>query len=187
MGQVGRRQPAGGLPIVHPMTRSSGPLASAMASLWIRFSGTGSLSRASRRTCSGVHLADLQSESPSRAGRHIPASPDYSEPGSAGVVETRAYRPMRNIFAGLRVWPKTDFTFGEARLAAISECPPTLAAVDPFRPGRYIILQAAPASGGSSRASTPRGWPPVPGRAAAVRSGSRTSWRHITGRCGSAS
>ena len=40
------------------------------------------------------------------------------------LVETRAYRPARNIFAGFRAWPKTlsDFAFGEARLVAISEC-----------------------------------------------------------------
>ena len=33
----------------------------------------------------------------------------------------------------------------------------------------FIILQPAPGSRGNSRASTPRGWPPVPGRAAGVR------------------
>ena len=51
----------------------------------------------------------------------------------------------------------------------------------------FIIRQVAPASGGSSTASTPQGWPSVPGHAAAAPSDSRTSWRHITGRCGSAS
>jgi hypothetical protein len=36
-------------------------------------------------------------------------------------VETRAYKPARNIFAGLRDWPKTlsDFASGEAGLWAI--------------------------------------------------------------------
>ncbi|HTG73690.1 MAG TPA: hypothetical protein VMB70_07970, partial [Terriglobia bacterium] len=59
------------------------------------------------------------------------------------LVETRAYRPARNIFAGFRVWPKTclDFAFAEARFLGISGCHPTMAAVDPFRPGRFIILR----------------------------------------------
>src|SRR5882724_2031920 len=47
-------------------------------------------------------------------------------------------RQARNIFVGLRARPKTlsDFAFGKARLAAISECHLSMAAVDPFRPGR---------------------------------------------------
>jgi acetyltransferase len=58
---------------------------------------------------------------------------------------------------------------------------------------QFRLLHSAPrhafvrASGGSSRASTPRGWPSAPGYGAATPSGNRTSWRHITGRCGSAS
>src|SRR5260370_38333981 len=46
--------------------------------------------------------------------------------------------PARNLFAGFCAWPKTlcDFAFSEARLAAISERHPTMAAVDPFRPCR---------------------------------------------------
>jgi hypothetical protein len=37
-------------------------------------------------------------------------------------VETRAYSPARNIFAGLRDWPKTlfDFDSGIFRLAGTS-------------------------------------------------------------------
>src|SRR5262249_46704167 len=40
------------------------------------------------------------------------------------LVETRAYNPARNIFAGLRDWPKTlpDFAFWEARFLRIPEC-----------------------------------------------------------------
>jgi hypothetical protein len=40
-------------------------------------------------------------------------------------VDTRAYSPTRNIFAGARRWPKTLFVIAvvEARLTAISECP----------------------------------------------------------------
>src|SRR5580700_3073038 len=55
----------------------------------------------------------------------------------------REYSPARNIFAGLRAWPKTlsDFAFGEARFMGISGCHLTLAAVDPFRPGRSILLR----------------------------------------------
>ncbi len=62
------------------------------------------------------------------------------------LVETRAYRPARNIFPGLRTWPKTSsgFAFREARLAAISECHLTMAAVDLFRPDRiHHITYAA--------------------------------------------
>jgi integrase len=45
------------------------------------------------------------------------------------LVETRAYRPARNIFAGLRAWPKTlgDFAFSDARLAATWLLPSCLA------------------------------------------------------------
>src|ERR1039457_2518656 len=48
---------------------------------------------------------------------------------------------MRAFYSGtdsFRAWPKTlpDFAFGKARLAAISECHPSMAAIDPFRPGR---------------------------------------------------
>ena len=51
------------------------------------------------------------------------------------LVETRAYRPARNIFDRLRAWPKTcaDFAFGEARFMGISECHPIMATVDRFR------------------------------------------------------
>jgi hypothetical protein len=54
------------------------------------------------------------------------------------LVETRAYRPTRNIFAGLRAWPKTspDFMFERARFLGISARRLALAAVDPFRPGK---------------------------------------------------
>jgi hypothetical protein len=40
-------------------------------------------------------------------------------------VDTRAYRPTRNIFAGVCDWPKTlfDFAVVGARLAAISDDP----------------------------------------------------------------
>ena len=52
-------------------------------------------------------------------------------------VDTRAYRPARNIFAGLRAWPKTylDFGFWEAPFAGISERYLTMAGVDRFRLG----------------------------------------------------
>jgi hypothetical protein len=59
-------------------------------------------------------------------------------------VETRAYSPARNIFAGFRAWPKTssDFAFVEARFAGISGCHPIMAAFDPFRPGKlYDIMR----------------------------------------------
>jgi hypothetical protein len=38
--------------------------------------------------------------------------------------------PARNIFGGFRAWPKTlpDFALWKARLTAISECHPTMAA-----------------------------------------------------------
>jgi len=42
---------------------------------------------------------------------------------------------------------------------------------------KFIIRQAAPASGGSSRASISRGWPSVPGHGAATPSDNRMSWR----------
>src|ERR1041385_2994356 len=97
----------------------------------------------------------------------------------------RAYKPTRNIFAGFRAWPKTlpDFAFGKARLAAISECHPTLAAEDPFRPGRDDDTTPrearAPASRDSSKASTPPDAPTVPERAVATLSDTQTSWRRI--------
>jgi hypothetical protein len=71
-------------------------------------------------------------------------------------VETRAYSPARNIFAGLRVWPKTlaDFVFSEARFLGISERHSTMAVVDPFRPGR--IHHITRRRGGASRASVSR-------------------------------
>jgi hypothetical protein len=58
------------------------------------------------------------------------------------LVDTRAYRPARNIFGCLRDWQKTlvDFAFWEARLGATRKdlhCP---AEHDPFRPGRFIII-----------------------------------------------
>jgi hypothetical protein len=39
------------------------------------------------------------------------------------LVETRAYRPARNIFGDFRRWPKTssDFALGKARLAAVTQ------------------------------------------------------------------
>jgi hypothetical protein len=53
--------------------------------------------------------------------------------------------PARNIFAGLRDWPKTlfDFDSGTLRLAGISAVYRKLAGSYPFRPGRFIILQPA--------------------------------------------
>jgi ATP-dependent Lon protease len=50
-----------------------------------------------------------------------------------------------------------------------------------------FTLRSAPASRNSSTASTPPGEPAVPGRGAAARSGSRTSWRRRAGKCGSTS
>src|ERR1700733_8384546 len=76
-------------------------------------------------------------------------------------VETRAYKPARNILAELRLWPKTlaDFTFPEARFAAI--------------PGYYLILAAKdgfwPAP---SRREPPRIRPQPSGVAAVRRAGS---------------
>jgi hypothetical protein len=50
------------------------------------------------------------------------------------IVVTRAYSPTRNIFGRFRAWPKTlSVAFGEARLAAISECHLTMAACFPAR------------------------------------------------------
>jgi hypothetical protein len=56
-------------------------------------------------------------------------------------VDTRAYRPARNIFGRLRDWPKTlaDFSWREPRFTGISECPNRLAAEDPFQPVWIII------------------------------------------------
>jgi hypothetical protein len=83
------------------------------------------------------------------------------------MVETRAYRPARNIFAGLRGWPKTslDSPLRETRFTGTGRCPTTPAGVDPFRPGRIHHImrrrawRAVPASRGNSRASTPLDYP----------------------------
>jgi hypothetical protein len=68
-------------------------------------------------------------------------------------MEMRAYSAARNVFDRFRAWPKTypDFGLWEARFLGISECYPTLAADDPFRPGRFIII------------TQPRDWPVGPG------------------------
>src|SRR5579864_2573995 len=104
-------------------------------------------------------------------------------------VDTRAYKPARTILAGFRAWPKTlcDFALPEVRLAAMARGPIRQAGTYSFRPGGFILLQPAPRSGGSSRASTRPGGPPVPVRAAVTRSGSQTSWRHTGRPCESGS
>jgi hypothetical protein len=74
-----------------------------------------------------------------RAGTH--RRPQAAHPVPKGRGQThRQNRAPRNIFDGFRRWPKTlpDFAFGKACLAAISECHPTMAAVDPFRPGENV-------------------------------------------------
>jgi hypothetical protein len=84
---------------------------------------------------------ELARRSSSRAGQHTPAWRDFAWLVSADrSLETRAYRPARNIFAGFRAWPQTlpDSAFGQARLAAISERHPTLAAVDPCRRPLFV-------------------------------------------------
>lgn len=62
------------------------------------------------------------------------------------MVETRAYSPTRNIFVGLRDWPKTwsDLVFWEARLAAIWRRPIRLTEDDPFRLGEDHHTPARP-------------------------------------------
>src|SRR5215831_1017538 len=75
------------------------------------------------------------------------------------LVETRAYRPARNIFGRLCAWPKTcaDFAFWEARFLSIWRFYPTMAAVDPFRPGRTIILRGSgPCEPGQGVSVVPR-------------------------------
>src|ERR1022692_1503721 len=99
-----------------------------------------------------------------------PASPDSASPASADHRWKRVQRPARNIFGALRDRPKTclDFVFEEARFRGISQCHFTMAAVDPFRPGRIhhiTPLRAWPAAPGcrdSSRASTPMDAASVP-------------------------
>jgi hypothetical protein len=68
------------------------------------------------------------------------------------LVETRAYNAARNIFAGLRDWPKTlaNFAFWEARFMGISGCHPTVAAEDPFRPDNRTSYYAARAASRTS-------------------------------------
>ncbi len=82
-------------------------------------------------------------------------------------METRAYRPARNIFAGFSCLAKNVIGFCLRRrpvLPAISECRSDHGRSRSFSARQdFIILQPAPASRGSSTASTPRGWPPVPG------------------------
>ena len=61
------------------------------------------------------------------------------------LVETRAYRPARNIFAGLRAWPKTssDFALLDRRLAGIAQVSSAMAEQDPFRPYSRTSYYAA--------------------------------------------
>jgi hypothetical protein len=66
------------------------------------------------------------------------------------LVETRAYRPARNIFEDLRGWPKklSDFGSWEAHFTGIARLPINLAAEDPFRPDdrSYYATVGNPAS-----------------------------------------
>ena len=66
-----------------------------------------------------------------------PDSNSVSTAFEGKTVVTRAQGPARNIFAGLRAWPKTslDFAFGRAGFLGISERRLAMAADDPFRPG----------------------------------------------------
>ena len=126
----------------------------------------------------GADLTDVARQWSSPAGRHTPAWRDSAWTASADRWWKRGRTGRRGTFSPASVaWPKTlsDFAFGKARLAAISECHPSMAAVDPFRPGRthHITRRrawpAAPVSRGSSRASTPTGFASTPRRAAATR------------------
>jgi hypothetical protein len=121
----------------------------------------------------------LAGQSSSRGGRRTPASPGSASPG-AGPPGTFC-RPSclaKNV-SGFAFWEALFWAFQNVTLS----WPPTIL----FGQAGLIILQFAPVSRDSSRASIPRGWPPVPGHAAAVRPSSRTSWRCTAGRCESGS
>ena len=90
-------------------------------------------------------LLHLQSDRPAAPCGAFLKSADLQRDDLLAVRGNTGVDAARNISIGLRVWPKrelSDFAFGEARFAAISERHPTMAADDAFRPrNRSIILR----------------------------------------------
>ena len=134
--------------------------------------------------------------SSSRAGRHTPAWRGSASGGSAGRSWKRGRTGQRGTFSPVSVPGQKryrDFAFSEGPFGGHFRVSPQHGRRRSFsaRHG-FIILRgagvpAAPASRGSSTASTPTGSLSTPRRAAATRSGSRTGWRRSARRCGSGS
>ena len=126
----------------------------------------------------GANLTDLHGNASSPAGRRTPAWPGSAWQrllivgGNAGVEA----RPEH--FRRLPCLAKNVIGFCLCRgpFGGHLECHLTMAADDPFRPGRTHHTSAREAvTRDNSRASTTPGWQPVPGDAAVARSGNRTS------------
>src|SRR6185436_9625088 len=84
--------------------------------------------------------------------------------------------------ADFRAWPKTlsDFVFGKSRLAGIWQRHPTMAAVDPFRPGRFIILRGCGRGEPGQRCAVvpghPLRWMPLQFRGVSLQLGEIVKW-----------
>ena len=124
----------------------------------------------------------------SPAGQHTPAWLDSASEVSADRSWKRGHTSLPGTFSPV-------FVPGQKRYRILPSEGPVWRAFRSvtqawpqsflFGHAGYIIPRCAPMSRGSTRASIPRGWPPVPARAAVTRSDSRMSWRRTARRCGS--
>jgi hypothetical protein len=134
-------------------------------------------SRASRRAAPELTSRTCR-QSSSPAGRHTPAWPDAALPAFAGHWWKHGRKGPHEAFSPAFVPGQKRYRILPSEMPvwrAFRSITQTMAAVDPFRPGRPHHItrprpsRVVPASRGSSMASTSRGSASVPRHAAATR------------------